>query len=131
MINLRPHHLLCVQGFEGKGYSSNFIKNMAGITDKLKNEKDTAVRVVFKTDDICAECPHKIGENLCAGDDKAQDIDRKVREYFNIEEKVYIYPEIIKKIKSGMTGEIMDDICGRCDWYHSSACKSKCAAETS
>ena len=25
MINLRPHHLLCTQGYSGKGYSDGFV----------------------------------------------------------------------------------------------------------
>ncbi|MDD7224175.1 MAG: DUF1284 domain-containing protein, partial [Lachnospiraceae bacterium] len=33
MITLRPHHLLCTQGYSGKGYSDDFVENMDKIVD--------------------------------------------------------------------------------------------------
>ena len=31
MIHLRPHHLLCLQAFRGKGYSESFVKKMTEV----------------------------------------------------------------------------------------------------
>lgn len=126
MIKLRPHHLLCTQAYEGKGYSDDFTKNMTLITNRLRSEKNIAVQIVFWTDDICAKCPNMAGENCCVSDEKVQTFDTKVCAYFGIEEKIYIYQEITGQIHSKMTAEIMDDICGVCAWYAVSACKSKC-----
>ena len=38
MIKLRPHHLLCTQGYSGKGYSREFVENMTEIVKSIKNE---------------------------------------------------------------------------------------------
>ena len=35
---IRPHHMLCMQFFEGKGYSDGFVASMAAIKEKLENE---------------------------------------------------------------------------------------------
>ncbi len=35
---LRPHHLLCTQSYEGRGYSAEFIKNMDKNIEILKNK---------------------------------------------------------------------------------------------
>ena len=36
MLSFRPHHFLCTLGFEGKGYSDAFTRNMAEIADALR-----------------------------------------------------------------------------------------------
>ncbi len=35
IINIRAHHLLCLQGFQGYGYSQDFVRNMAEIIKKI------------------------------------------------------------------------------------------------
>lgn len=54
---IRPHHLLCLQFFEGKGYSDSFVKHMTEIHDKLL-EENPKIHLVKGTDDICKSCPN-------------------------------------------------------------------------
>lgn len=35
---IRPHHMLCMQFFEGKGYSDGFVASMAAIKENLKKK---------------------------------------------------------------------------------------------
>ena len=35
---IRPHHMLCMQFFEGKGYSDGFVASMAAIKKNLKKK---------------------------------------------------------------------------------------------
>jgi len=122
-MKLRPHHLLCTQGYSGKGYSDDFVENMTAITTHLRNENNALIEIVFTTDDICGKCPRMIGHGLCESEEKVKRIDKKVASYFGIEEKTYIYQDIIREINSKMTSDTMDDICGNCEWYPVSACK--------
>lgn len=122
-MKLRLHHLLCTQCYSGKSYSPDFVKNMTAITTVLQADPGAVVEIVFSTDDICDECPRKISEDLCAQNDKVKRFDRKVTAYFGLEEKSYVYREIVSKINAKMTCEMMDDICGDCEWYPVSACK--------
>lgn len=122
-MKLRPHHLMCTQGYSGKGYSDNFVKNMDYITRSLRSNKNILVELVFSTDDICSNCPNMLGANLCDTNNKVKSIDDKMIKYFNLEEKVYNYNEIVNFIKENITEEIMDDICGDCNWYSISSCK--------
>ncbi|MCL2857881.1 MAG: DUF1284 domain-containing protein [Oscillospiraceae bacterium] len=128
-MKLRPHHLLCTQGYSGKGYSPEFVENMNAVTGVLRTDPAARVAVVFSTDDICAHCPQKLGEDVCAQGSKVKRIDQKVIDYFCIEEKEYVYREITAKISAVMTREMMDDICGECNWYPISACKRKVLGE--
>lgn len=40
-FRLRGHTLLCLQGFEGEGYSLGFVENMAAIHQTLFQNPDT------------------------------------------------------------------------------------------
>jgi len=123
-MRLRPHHLLCTQTYRGKGYDNDFVDNMTAITNRLGREAGAQIEIVFSTDDICVKCPKMTGEDLCEENAKVKAIDRKVVEYFGLEEKCYIYQNIIREIKAKMTASIMDDICGDCNWYKVSDCRS-------
>lgn len=124
-MKLRPHHLLCTQGFTGKGYDEAFVINMTSITNQLRTEKSTVIEIVFLTDDLCGKCPNMLHTDLCKDNDKVKTLDQKVIDYFEIEEKSYIYQDIVREINSRMTEAIMSDICSSCNWYPVSACKSR------
>jgi hypothetical protein len=122
-MRLRPHHLLCTQGYSGKGYDSNFIANTTAITNRLRNDRGAEVEIVFSADDMCGKCPKMLGYDRCLDDEKVRRFDRKVMDYFGLEEKGYVYVDIVREIDSKMTETMMDDICGDCGWYPVSACK--------
>lgn len=125
MIKLRPHHLLCTQGYSGKGYSDGFVTNMDRVVDSLRHELGTEIQLVFTTDDLCTDCPNKRGENLCETQEKVAGFDRKTVEYFGLEEKKYVYQDIVAYIDDNMTEEMLADICKGCGWYPISACREK------
>lgn len=124
-IKLRPHHLLCTQGYSGKGYSEEFVENMNQITRELRSGRPVKIQLVFFTDDLCTCCPHKLDEDVCDTNEKVKRFDRKMIEYFHLEEKEYIYQEIVEKIRREITPEILADICDGCGWYPVSDCREK------
>lgn len=123
-MKLRPHHLMCTQGYSGKGYDDDFVNNMDIVTNELRNNKNCTIELVFSTDDICKYCPNMIDINLCKTNTKVNSIDKKVVEYFNLEEKSYNYNDIVNYIKNNITTDIMDDICKECNWYSMSKCRA-------
>ena len=61
MLQLRPHHSLCMQFYVGKAYSPDFGKNME---QKLLLPEDTELVITFGLDDLCAHCPnHRIHDD--------------------------------------------------------------------
>ena len=119
---LRPHHLLCTQSYEGRGYSPQFVENMDKITDVLRKPTPTRICLKRDTDSLCEKCPTKRGENQCRGQDHVKKIDEKVLQYFHLEEKEYEYQSLIGKIREEMKEEILEDICGECSWYQNDGC---------
>lgn len=124
-VKLRPHHLLCTQGYSGKGYNKDFVENMTAVTAYLRNNANASVEIVFSTDDICSKCPKMMGIDMCEDNDLVKRFDEKVVDYFGLEKKIYLYQEITCKINAKMTKLVMDDICSDCSWYPVSACKRK------
>ncbi|MGN1165410.1 MAG: DUF1284 domain-containing protein [Lachnospiraceae bacterium] len=118
-IFLRPHHLLCTQTFLGKGYSEEFVENMTYITQLLRKEKSQEIELTFSCDSLCAFCPNRTltqHKSCCNDDKKVTGYDQKVTQLFHLEEKIYVYPDLINEINSVITPELLKWICGDCSW---------------
>lgn len=122
-ILFRPHHLLCSQGYSGHGYNDIYVQNMNAVTEKLRTDPDAEVTLIFGNDILCQVCPHAVDQKCCETEEKVQRFDRKVVEYYGLEEKTYRYQDVIRQIHQTMTAQRMDDICGDCEWAKISACK--------
>ncbi len=116
MTELRPHHILCLAHFIGKGYNDGFAKNMAGIKAGLR--PNASVRLISGPDDVCGECPHKRGA-ACAFGDKPGGFDARCLELCGFNYGMELpygillnraYDEIIN---AGRLGQV----CGTCEWY--------------
>lgn len=120
-MKLRPHHLLCTKAYEGKGYNKEFVENMNAKIELLKNE-DIKVKIEIDLDDLCSACPYNKGDE-CETDVKVKRMDKKVLKNFNLECKEYLYRDLVQKIESKMTKDILDDICRECGWYEYGICQ--------
>lgn len=102
-IVLRPHHLLCTQGYSGKGYDNDFVAHMTDVVHQLRDVPGTTIRLTFSTDTLCSCCPNKLGEDLCDTQEKVKRYDAKTVEYFGLEEKEYVYQDLIRAIDAKAT----------------------------
>ncbi|MDB6454249.1 DUF1284 domain-containing protein [Falsirhodobacter sp. 20TX0035] len=75
-IRLRPHHLLCLLTYVGRGYTPAFVENYDCIAARLSGGED--ILVVAGPDDICA--PLVAGENAHCHRTSVLDRDRKAAE---------------------------------------------------
>lgn len=98
-VRLRPHHLLCIRSFEGRGYSPEFVENMRGVVESL--ESGARVEVGRGRDDICKAC-----RETCAV--SAEEMDEAVLEA--VEE-----PSVEGVM--GLTGREIREICSGCRWF--------------
>ena len=135
-MKIRAHHLLCMQGFQGYGYSEDFSKNMAEIIEILQNFSEYEIEIVAETDSICTCCPYNINgkcQESQGSNDKIVSMDLNVLEKLEISPGSVFKAEEMFKITNKILKTYHDvkEICGNCSW--SEKCLwylKKCAVST-
>ena len=121
-VKLRPHHLLCISFFEGKGYSDEFVDQMSSTIQEL--EKNPLVQLVEGADQLCESCPNNSNHhNNCM--EKAGRYDEAVRSLCDLSSECILNWFLLQeKVSENIlqTGKLFE-VCGDCEWY--SICSSK------
>ena len=118
-INLRPHHLLCISFFKGKGYNDEFVSNMTSIVSALKENKDTLISLVSGKDDLCAHCPNN-QNGICTAEDKSSRYDQLTLTALGIDTNSH--SQILYSTLRALADERIincgkrESICGDCQW---------------
>ena len=114
---LRAHHGLCIQFFEGKGYSDSFTSNMSNVINNINN--DSYIQVVTNKDVICNGCPN-LENDVCNSQHKVGEIDKKVltlcgfKENEIIKSKDFFHRVNEKIIKANK----LKEVCKNCEWLY-------------
>lgn len=123
---LRGHHLLCIHGFQGMGYNPDFVKKMATIVDRIRDEEnDFPIKVVTGFDDACQVCPNR-GESKCEAsfNDHVFLMDRKVIAQLGlIEGAVYSKSHLLELTAKEIAPDDLDYLCSNCSWLKYGVCK--------
>lgn len=115
-IEIRPHHGLCAEFFQGKGYSGEFTENMAAVLKMLAGN-DPLVVPKADTDLICGHCPNNLG-NCCTSGEKVLRYDKKVLELCGIAEGTALHWEEYRRLlREKIIGAgRLKEVCGDCQW---------------
>ncbi len=127
-LEFRPHHFLCTLGFEGKGYSPEFVANYQGIADSLRRSgaagDQVEIHVVESTDSICEPCPNRQGA-LCATQDKIETLDRAHARVLGLKSgDVLTWGEAKRRVAARFTDEAFDRACEPCGWKALGYCRA-------
>lgn len=120
-LTLRPHHILCLQGFQGLGYDAAFTANLAHIHQKVYQSLETPVRIVAGIDAICKPCPHH-HQNQCVktheSQSEMQELDQKVLELLDLQlGHETTAQEIFKGANARLKSKNdVKNVCGLCSW---------------
>lgn len=126
MLHLRPHHLLCLLFYEGKGYSADFVENMDNIVNFLEQNKDVSIYLKNSCDSICIYCPYCKSNDQCTSFDKVKLLDQKVLEVFRLKNNTYYpYQYLTSQIQKKLNAQIFKQICSVCQWYKMGVCKEE------
>ena len=117
-FKIRPHHGLCTAFFEGKGYSGDFVRNMANVIEMLERENPEIILTVGE-DIICANCPNN-RTHICDSSEKVAGYDNTVLEMCGLSAGDIVCwsdfrETVFEKIIS--LGRLCQ-VCGDCQWYH-------------
>ena len=116
-FKLRPHHGLCIQFFEGKGYNPEFIQHMTEVISHLQTS-NPYLTLTVGTDNICSHCPHCEG-NCCDSADKVRKFDTAVLQYCNLAEGTNLHwNDFQALVRETILNEgLLAEICGNCQWF--------------
>ncbi|MBE3563088.1 MAG: DUF1284 domain-containing protein [Hydrogenibacillus schlegelii] len=124
---LRAHHLLCIHGFRGMGYSAEFVATMARIVAAMRAPAPLPVRVVRGLDTACLSCPHH-GETTCEASPTSEahvlGIDDRVLARLDlVPGRVYEKAELIRRTRERVRPEDLDELCAGCSWLSYGVCQ--------
>lgn len=114
-LSIRPHHILCINNFIGKGYSDDFVNNMTSITNNLKD--DSIISFKKDCDTVCSHCPER-RQNICKDEEHIQMLDNNTICKLNIDiNKEYLWKELKDRYTQFVKqNDCLDKICFECKW---------------
>ncbi len=122
---LRPHHGMCFQFYEGKGYSEDFTDHMGRIIREMEADPSQLVRLEVETDIVCENCPNNEC-GVCSTSDKVKRYDEEVLKACGLTAGDEISFDKLKELvrERIIDAGIRSDICGDCSWDY--ICRGKC-----
>lgn len=118
-IQLRPHHLLCVLTFKGKGYTPAFVENYETIVDRL-NSGET-IEIIDGPDALCGpmldepEC-HCRNESVSLRDRQALDAVRDVLSLPTGTTRLALNSTTLARLRAAFKDGRLRQACKGCEW---------------
>jgi hypothetical protein len=123
MYKIRGHHLFCLVGFRGMGYSKEFAENMKRIHQELRKNPKTLIHIIECIDQICEKYPN-CGKYHCQ-DENIYIRDKQILEKLGIQiGQTLTWEEIESRIQKFATPEDIDILCESCTWRSYGVCKA-------
>ncbi len=125
-VPLRPHHLLCLLGFRGHGYSDVFTANMAALAVRLRGPggADTPLVIQPVADAICAPCPRRRGTG-CLDADRIAMLDRRHAARLGLAPGARLtWGEALARIGRELHPDDLDTLCDGCRWLPLGLCRA-------
>ena len=117
-VRLRPHHLLCMLTYAGKGYSPAFTANMTAVVGRIAGGEP--IEIVSGPDDICAPLlsepdPHCHRESVTLRDRWAA---AAVERLFGngMSDPVVLEKDDIEGLRHAFASGDIRSACRGCDW---------------
>jgi hypothetical protein len=119
-IRLRPHHLLCLMTYAGKGYSAAFTANYDAIAARIGDGED--VVIIAGPDDICAPLladtePHCHRDSVIERDRLAlRDLGELLEVPPKLGEHLVLKPALLRQMREAFTTGRTRSACAGCEW---------------
>lgn len=125
MLDFRPHHLLWLLGFDGRGPSQAFIDNAHSLQAHLEgpNGWDAKVRVVFGVDAVCLACPERLGRR-CDRQDEMDRLDRVHAEILGLTDQLVLpWGELRRRLAEHLGDPRLEAAAQSCPGSDPEACR--------
>lgn len=120
-VRLRPHHLLCLITYVGKGYTPAFVANYDRIALRLSQGED--VLIVDGPDDVCAALlcepdPHCFRDSVRARDAQAAyDVGDLLGMEISAGARIELHPALLARMRKAFAEGATRQACRGCEWF--------------
>ncbi len=115
---------MCTLGFQGKGYSTDFVRNYKKIVRTITENEDTLIEVVEYMDDICSVCPNRLDDILCKTQDTVTKLDASHSAVLQlVPGEVMSWKQAKARVKKHMSVEKFTESCSICPWQKYGVCQ--------
>jgi hypothetical protein len=122
MYRLRGHHLFCLLGYRGMGYSQEYVENMTRLHQTLRNNPKTWIQLVKGPDQLCEKYPNS-GEYHCQNN-IIYERDAAILEKLDLKIGQILYWEDIEsRIRKYVTPSDIQLVCETCSWRSYGVCE--------
>ena len=122
MYKLRGHHLFCLLGYQGMGYSQEYVENMTKLHQSLRDEPETWVQLIEGPDQLCEKYPNS-GEYHCQ-DRHIDNRDRVILEKLGLKVgQILKWKDIEDSIRKNVVPSDIEVVCETCSWRSFGVCE--------
>jgi uncharacterized protein len=122
MYKLRGHHLFCLLGYRGMGYSQEYVENMTHMHQTLRNDPKTLIQLVKGPDHLCEKYPNS-GEYHCQNDN-IYERDAAILEKMELEiGQILKWEDMESRIRKHVTASDIQVVCETCSWRSYGVCE--------
>ena len=122
MYKLRGHHLFCLLGYRGMGYSEEYVENMTRLHQTLRDNPKTLIQLVKGPDQLCEKYPNS-GKHHCQ-DDNIYERDAIILEKMGLEiEQILSWKDIESCIRKFVVPSDIQIVCETCSWRSYGVCE--------
>jgi uncharacterized protein len=122
MYKLRGHHLFCLLGYRGMGYSQEYVENMTRLHQTLRENPETLIELVKGPDQLCEKYPN-------TGDYHCQDANLYERDAVILKRmdlhigQILKWEDIEDRIKRHVVPADIQIVCETCHWRSYGVCE--------
>lgn len=122
MYKLRGHHLFCLLGYRGMGYSKEYVENMTRLHLTLRNNPKTWIQLVKGPDQLCEKYPNS-GEYHCQHDN-IYERDAAILEKLGLKiGQILKWEDIESHIQKYVVPSDIQTVCETCSWRSYGVCE--------
>ncbi|MFZ0445956.1 MAG: DUF1284 domain-containing protein [Bacillus sp. (in: firmicutes)] len=122
MYKLRGHHLFCLLGYKGMGYSQEYVDNMTMLHQSLRDDPGTWVQLIEGPDQLCEKYPNS-GEYHCQ-DRHIDKRDRVILEKLGLNiGQILKWKDIEDAIRKNVVPSDIEVVCETCSWRSFGVCE--------
>ncbi len=121
MFRLRGHHLLCLPGYRGMGYSPEYVANMTRLHQALRQSPNTEIVLVEGPDDLCKKFPNYLPYHC--EDTNIYQRDAAILAQLGVAIGEHVaWGELEKAIAQNMIPNDIHTLCHTCSWRSYGVC---------